>query len=180
MDQQFVVNAVCAAAEEVFATMLGLEMMPGTSYTEENQDAEQSSGDGGVVALIGMAGSWVGTGMLTCTPEFACKAASLMLLCDYPAVDKEVLDAVAEIANMIFGNVKTMLEEKLGPLGLSIPTVIYGKNFSTRSVGQQMWTVVPLEVGANRMQVRIFLAPQQGRAGYVRPGFSRPYAVQCD
>lgn len=181
MDQEFVVKAVCSAAEEVFATMLGLEMAPGKSYTEENQDTEQPSADGGVVALIGMAGSWVGTGMLTCTPEFACKAASIMLMTECHAVDKDVLDAVAEISNMIFGNVKTMLEENLGPLGLSIPTVIFGKNFSTRSVGQQMWTVVPLEVGSDRMHVRICLVPQQqGRTAHVRHGFSRPYALQCD
>ncbi|MGH9584203.1 MAG: chemotaxis protein CheX [Bryobacteraceae bacterium] len=180
MDQEIVVKAVCGASEEVFATMLGLEISPGEPYTEENQDARQPSESGGVVALIGMAGSWVGTGMLTCTPEFACKAAAIMLMCEFQAVDSEVLDAVAEISNMIFGNVKTILEEHLGPLGLSIPTVIFGKNFSTRSVGQQLWTVVPLTVGADRMQVRIFLAPQQGRIAHVRHGFSRPYAVQCD
>ncbi|HEX7359388.1 MAG TPA: chemotaxis protein CheX [Bryobacteraceae bacterium] len=181
MDQEIVVKAVCGAAEEVFATMLGLGMSSGEAYIEENAGADQPSAGGGVVALIGMAGgSWVGTGMLTCTPEFACKAAAIMLLAEYHAVDNEVLDAIAEISNMIFGNVKTVLEEHLGPLGLSIPTVIFGKNFSTRSVGQQMWTVVPLEVGDERMQVRIFLAPQQGRTAPARHGFSRPYAVQCD
>lgn len=181
MDQELVVKAVCGAAEEVFATMLGLAMTSGEAYTEENAEAEQPSEGGGVVALIGMAGgAWVGTGMLTCTPAFACKAAGIMLLAEFHAVDNEVLDAIAEISNMIFGNVKTILEEHLGPLGLSIPTVIFGRNFSTRSVGQQMWTVVPLEVGDDRMQVRIFLAPQQGRTAHVRHGFSRPYAVQCD
>jgi chemotaxis protein CheX len=39
------------------------------------------------------------------------------------SVDEDVLDAVAEITNMIIGSVKTDLEGELGPLGLSIPTV---------------------------------------------------------
>jgi chemotaxis protein CheX len=181
MDQETIVKSVHDAAEEVFATMLGLEIIPGKPYNEENHHAaEQPAETEGVVALIGMAGSWMGTGMLTCAPEFACKVASIMLLCDFHSVDEQVLDAVAEISNMIFGSVKTTLEEGLGPLGLSIPTVIFGKNFSMRSVGQRMWTVVPLSVGADRMQVRIFLAPQQGRTGHVRHGFSRPYVLQCD
>jgi len=179
MPQETIVNAICEAAEEVFATMLGAEIVAGQAYTEENQPGERPAGEG-LVALIGMAGSWVGTGMFTCSAEFACKAASIMLQCDYVAINEEVLDAVAEIANMIFGNVKTVLEEELGPLGLSIPTVIFGKNFSTRSVGQQMWTVVPLVSGGEPIQIRMFLAPQRGRNPEIRHGFVRPYAVQCD
>jgi chemotaxis protein CheX len=181
MDQEIVVKAVCGAAEEVFATMLGMEIQAGPPYTEEDPTAPDKTAESdGVVALIGMAGSWIGTGMLTCTPEFACQAAGAMLMAEFRAVDTEVLDAMAEISNMIFGNVKTVLEEHLGPLGLSIPTVIYGKNFSTRSVGQKMWTVVPISAGTFSMEVRIFLAPHQGRAPQVRHGFCRPYAVQCD
>ena len=48
-----------------------------------------------------------------------------MMLADYTSVEGEVLDAIGEIANMIFGNVKTALESEVGDLGLSIPTVIF-------------------------------------------------------
>jgi chemotaxis protein CheX len=179
MDQEMIVNAVGEAAEEVFATMLGAEIVAGQAYTDENPPGERSSEEG-LVALIGMAGSWVGTGLFTCSSEFACKAASIMLQCDYQAINEEVLDAVAEIANMIFGNVKTVLEDELGPLGLSIPTVIFGKNFSTRSAGQQLWTVVPLVSGDERIEIRMFLTPARGRNPEIRHGFVRPYALQCD
>ena len=35
---------------------------------------------------------------------------------------------MAELTNMIVGGVKKDIEPDLGPLGLGIPTVVYGKN----------------------------------------------------
>jgi chemotaxis protein CheX len=83
------------------------------------------------------------------------------MMTEYDAVNDEVLDAVAEITNMIIGNVKTALEERLGPMGLSIPTVIYGRNFSSRAVGKQNWTVVPFHAGSERLEVQLCLAPSR-------------------
>ncbi len=58
-----------------------------------------------------------------------------MLMTEAPSVNEDVLDAVAELTNMIIGNVKTELEAQVGPLGLSIPTVVYGRNFQTKTAG---------------------------------------------
>jgi chemotaxis protein CheX len=84
---------------------------------------------------------------------------------EFSAVDEEVLDAVGELANMVLGNAKTVFEETLGPMGLSIPTVIYGRNFTTRSVGHNEWTVVPFELDGEVFEIQISLAQRQhGRA----------------
>ena len=174
MNKENIVNIMRTASEEVFATMLGLQTAAGPSYEEENMPTESE----GVVALIGLAGPYVGTGIITCSPAFACKISSIMLMSEFESVNGEVLDAMAEIANMIFGNVKTALEEELGPLGLSIPTVIFGRNFSTKSVGNQLWTVVPLECEGENMQLKFFLTRNSNDSSLsARPGFSRPYAV---
>ena len=81
------------------------------------------------------------------------------MMCEYTSVNEEVLDAVAEVTNMIMGNVKTSLEEDLGAMGLSIPTVVYGRNFSSRTVGKQEWSVVPFKVGTEDLEVQVCLAP---------------------
>lgn len=151
------VAMVRSAAADVFATMLGSELEPGTAYTDNAAPVSSH----GVVSLIGLAGAWVGTGSISCTAPFACKLASQLMMSEYSAVDDEVLDAVAEITNMIIGNVKTSLEENLGPMGLSIPTVIYGRNFSSRTVGKQEWTIVPFTAGGERLEVQICLAPNR-------------------
>lgn len=153
------------ATEQVFSTMLALDLQCGDAYVDEA--AALSSN--GVVSFIGLAGVWVGTGSISCSATVACKIASQFLMSEYESVDAEVLDAVAEVTNMILGGVKTSLEERLGPMGLSIPTVIYGRNFTSRTLGKQEWTIVPFMVGDERLEVQLCLAPNREGA---RPKFA--------
>jgi len=123
------------SARDVFSTMLGGELSGG----EVTIETTASEPNDGVVSFIGIAGSWAGTGSLTCSPAMACRICAAMLMTEASSVDEDVLDAVAEITNMIIGSVKTDLEGELGPLGLSIPTVVFGRNFKTRSAGTTEW-----------------------------------------
>lgn len=116
--------------------MLGSELR----FVESYGDRGSSHPLDGVICLIGMAGEWTGTSTVSRSPEFACRIASQMLMADYPVVDAEVLDAVAEVANMVLGNVKTAPEKSLGTMGMSIPTAILGKNFLAKSFGDETWT----------------------------------------
>lgn len=119
----------------IFSTMLGAEVRQGdVSIETGNPEAND-----GVVSLIGIAGTWVGTGSITCSPSLACRICSQLLMTESSSVDEDVLDAVAELTNMVAGNVKTELEAHLGPLGLSIPTVVFGHNFKIRSAGHAGW-----------------------------------------
>ena len=152
-----IAEAIQSATEEVFSTMLAIEITPGETVSGETAGCPQS----GVVALLGLAGEWVGSGSLSCDPTFACKIASQLLMAEYDTVNDEVLDAVAEVANMIIGNVKTALEAKVGPLGLSTPTVIYGRNFETRGVGNRDWVIVPFTSGSELMNVQVSIAPNR-------------------
>ncbi len=174
LSQDTIVQAVHAATREVFSTMLSMEISTGEAYTEESPSGPTD----GVVSLIGLAGQWAGTGSMSCSAAFACRLSSQMLLIELNSVDGEVLDAIAELTNMIIGNVKTSLEERLGPMGLSIPTVVFGKNFTTRSTRSGLWTVVPFHCGDDRIEVRICLAPNRQERTAVRPGFTEPYPVQ--
>jgi len=176
MNQELIVTAVAKATSEVFSTMLGTEVNLGRPSTERVPNVSD-----GVVAFLGLAGRWTGTGMLSCSPNLACRLASQLLMSEYEpgseAVNEEVLDAVAEIANMVIGNVKNILEEELGPMGMSIPTVIFGRNFTTRSVGQGEWTLIPFDCSGERLEVRICLAPAREPVP-VRHGFQAPEYVE--
>lgn len=169
------IEAIKHATHDVFATMLNLELMPGEVFLEKEEAAPVS----GVVSLIGLAGPWVGSGSVSCTAEFACKIASHLLQTEYPAMNEDVLDAVAEVTNMIIGNVKTDLEDRLGEMGLSTPTVIYGRNFQTRSAGTQPWTVVPFLLEGDRMCVQMCIAPNPEAAKKSpRASFPIPHVLQ--
>src|SRR6185436_3183039 len=137
-----------------FSTMLGeipsgqqVELVRGMPRTND-----------GVVSFIGLAGNWAGTGCISCSSATACRVFSQMLLVGRATVDEDVLDAVGELTNMIIGSVKTELEEFTGPLGLSLPTVVYGRNFITRNTGQPEWTVAQFHLGGEDLTVRLCLA----------------------
>jgi len=118
----------------------------------------------GVVALVGMAGPWIGTGALTCRPDLACTMAGKFLMTEYPEVNDEVLDAVAEIANMVFGNLKTCIEERVGEMGLSTPTTIYGASFTTKIGGSQSWSLIPFHLCGGEMLIQICVLPNRDHA----------------
>jgi len=145
------------SARDVFSTMLGGELSGG----EVTVETTASEPNDGVVSFIGIAGSWAGTGSLTCSPAMACRICTAMLMAEAPSVNEDVLDAVAEITNMIIGSVKTDLESELGPLGLSIPTVVFGRNFKTRSAGTTEWIHVRFFWDEDPLLIKMCLAPSE-------------------
>ena len=150
-----IVSIVRSATHELFSTMLSLPLADLPPHEKEQTDPPQTVD--GVEALVSIAGSWSGTGRVCCTPQFACRMASALLMTEFPGLNEDVLDAVAEVANMIIGNVKTTSEERLGPLALSIPTVIFGSNYHTRSARALRGTAVPFHCQGDVIEVRFFL-----------------------
>ena len=150
-------ESLSGAVQNVFSTMLGVTIGPGVMTFEDGAPDAQD----GVLAFIGVAGNWAGTGCVSCSPALACRVCSQMLMTEAPAVNEEVLDAVAELTNMIIGSVKNDLERELGTLGLSIPTVVFGKNFRAKSAGHAEWVVRRFQWDSETFEVRMCLAPSE-------------------
>ena len=149
-----IVEAVREATQSVFSMMLSLE-----TQIQPHRTVDQPDPVDGVVALIGFTGPWGGTGALYCQEELACKMGSAMLMMEVNEINGEVLDGVGEVANMVLGNFKESIETHTGTLGLSVPTVVYGKNFSTRSAIKSDWTLVPFQCASDSFEVRICMQP---------------------
>jgi CheY-specific phosphatase CheX len=141
------------AAGEVFATMLAMELVPGVTRVGRTA-ADQHAG---IIVTLGLTGARRGTGQLLFEPALACRAASAMLMAEYTEVDDDVIDAMAETANMVIGNIKNHLETRLGPMGLSTPAVVYGGEFETRTAGDPEWVIVPFQCGADTVIVQVML-----------------------
>lgn len=159
MEQEELVSYILESTESVFSTMLGLEIRAGAPRYSQGAVGPSY----GVAALVGLAGSWVGTGSVDCSAEFACTIAGAMLGSDYDTVNDDVLDAMGEVANMIIGNIKTNVENQVGPMELSIPTVVYGRNFTTRTQRHNQWTVVPFECHGQEFMIQVMLLPNNGQ-----------------
>ena len=149
----YVADLVRKATSDVFSMMLGMdvESLPYRLETEPEHIT------GGILGLIGFSGEWSATATVSCPPSMACRIADALFMTPHPSVSDEVLDAVAEMANMIVGNVKTDLEEHLGTMSLSIPTVIYGRNFIKRTLIKDKWVVAPFRSGGEPLEVHICL-----------------------
>lgn len=156
LDQARVVASLSQATVEVFATMLGMELVALPAYRQGGKPEPAN----GVVTLIGLAGKWVGTGSICCTAETARKISGQLLMSEFASVDQEVLDAMGEVTNMIIGNFKNSIEDLVGPLGLSIPVVIFGHNFTASSLHASEWTVVPFQCPDGKIEIKICLSLQ--------------------
>ena len=157
--QALIVDSINQSTINVFSTMLAIELVPGQVSLEQSTP----EGNDGVMSFIGVAGSWAGTGTVSCSPIMACRICSQMLLLNATVMDEEVLDAIAELTNMIIGNVTTELEPHLGPLALSIPTVVFGRNFRSKTAGSTEWVAVRFAWEGECLLVRLCLAPSEKR-----------------
>ena len=159
MDARFsdgrIVEAMRIATENVFHTMVMVPIDREPWFHE--QVANQSFN--GVVSLVGLGGQWAGSGRVACSPALACRISGALLIREFPGVNDEVLDAIAEITNMIVGNIKSTLEDELGPMGLSIPAAIFGRNYHTHTTGLTEWIVAPFRCESDRFEVRLCLGP---------------------
>ena len=61
MDKQDLIQAVHTSTAEVFSTMLGLEVEPAAVH----MDHASPSIDDGIMSFVGLAGPWVGSGVIS-------------------------------------------------------------------------------------------------------------------
>jgi chemotaxis protein CheX len=114
--------------ESVFETMLNLE-------TRECETAWFPGGDR-LTSSVQLAGDWNGTVMLECNRVQACRFAGRFLSKDPPeAVDDVVRDVLGELANMISGNLKSVLSREIQ---LAMPSVVDGSDYSLIICGAEM------------------------------------------
>jgi chemotaxis protein CheX len=157
IDPDLLVRCVTVATTEVFSMMLDMEV----SFAELSDESETS--DSGLISLVGITGAWGGSGVFCCSPSLASMICSRMLGtvhdAEKPTIDEEVLDVVAEVTNMIVGNIKNGLEEVTGPLAISVPTVIHGRNFQFRNALGLRGASLAFTAEEERFEIRIALAP---------------------
>jgi chemotaxis protein CheX len=157
IDQELLNQSVIEATTDVFSTMLDLAV----KHSGPAADAPLTGA--GLMAIVGLTGEWAGSGVFRCSPAFASVICSRMLGSetdpDKPSIDEEVLDVVAEVTNMVIGNIKNALERATGPLAISVPTVIHGRNFQMRNPAAVRGSASVFEAGDERFEIRVSLAP---------------------
>jgi chemotaxis protein CheX len=163
IDQDLLVRSVTESVTEVFSTMLDMGVRF-TGFAGATRAPEL-----GIISLVGITGDWGGSGVFCCSPVLASILCAGMLGTELspgtPSIDEEVLDVVAEITNMVIGNVKNGLEPITGPLAISVPTVIHGRNFEFRNASGLSSAALAFASDDQAFEVRISLAPTTEQSG---------------
>lgn len=131
----------------VFSTMVMLEVVEGNPLAEPVKKFYET-----VTGVVGFAGTYSGILAIHCPRNMSIHIASSMLGVEVVEMNKDVTDALGEIANMIGGDVKHIFSPKGADISLSIPTVIYGSEYSMSSAES---LVIPFLCGEDRFLVSI-------------------------
>ncbi len=114
--------------ESVFQTMLNLE-------AERCPAPWYSSGDR-LTAFVHLLGGWNGAVLLECSRGQACRFAGRFVSAETPrSVDDVVRAVLAELANMIGGNLKCVIAPGIH---LSMPSVVDGDDYSLLVCGAKL------------------------------------------
>lgn len=115
------------ATKEIFSTMIMMEI------TLEEMEETHGPLINTITAMIGLAGTHRGVLAVHFPYAVAMAITSNFLMMDVTEMNEDVHDAMGEIANMLGGNVKTILSEKGRDIDLSMPSTISGSEYSFQS-----------------------------------------------
>jgi chemotaxis protein CheX len=99
-------------------------------YLVPFQSTRQVADEERITGCVLVSGQWQGAVVVECSDELATRAAAIVYSCPADELTHdEIVDAVGEFANMIGGNIKSLLP---GPSTLSTPTVTDGPAYLLR------------------------------------------------
>jgi len=122
VDQICINEALLDGTKEVFETMVFMDI---TEATEPDQKIEGWA----LLSSITFKGPFEGCLAVCCNVDCAKAIAVNMLALDLEEVgEEETCDAMGEIANMVMGSVKARLQNEIGNVEVSIPSVVSGRS----------------------------------------------------
>jgi len=141
---------ITEAALEVFATMIFIEITPGTPLKGREDTIESN-----LTSMIGLAGDLRGVLAVHCPEETAKGITGAMLGMDIDAIDEDVKDAIGEIANMVAGGLKTALLAEGTETELAIPTTAVGKSIRTSGLAGASRFIIPFSTPAGDFGIEL-------------------------
>lgn len=104
--------------ENVFQTMMGLEVQPSDAPWPPTSEI--------ITASISLTGPWKGAVLVECPLPEAFLFTNRLIGITPTELTDDVRDAIGELANMVGGNLKSILP---GGVELSLPSVVWGSDY---------------------------------------------------
>ncbi len=110
-----------------------------------------------ISGVIGLAGTHKGVLAIHIPNKVAMAITSAFLGMDVIEMNEDVEDAVGELANMLGGNVKSILSENGRDISLSLPSTITGQNYDFQPTKEAERIIIPFHCAAGEFAIDLQL-----------------------
>lgn len=145
-------DKIIESAKEIFTTMVMMEISVSGDYMTESIPLTES-----ISGVIGLAGTHKGVLAIHIPNKVAMAITSSFLGMDVEEMNEDVEDAVGELANMLGGNVKSILSEKGRDIDLSLPSTIIGKQYDFQPTKEAERIIIPFKCDAGEFAIDLQL-----------------------
>ncbi len=149
-----IVPRLIDATVEIFTGMVMMDVSTTGEVIREMGPLRNS-----ITGMVGMAGIRKGLIAVHFPYEVAFAVTSSFLGVEVDEMNEDVQDAVGEIANMLGGNVKTLLSDRGRDIELSLPSTISGDEYNFSSQDQVDQVILPFRAPAGIFHVELELEP---------------------
>lgn len=137
---------------EIFATMVMVDVsVDGPPLQTSGTLSDSISG------MIGLAGTHKGVLAIHVPNHVALTITSSFLGTDVDEINDDVRDAVGELANMLGGNVKTILSKNGRDIDLSLPSTISGHKYGFKATAGIDMVILPFKTASGTFMVELQL-----------------------
>jgi chemotaxis protein CheX len=145
-------DKIIEAAKEIFSTMIMMEIEVTDDNLEKGHKFKES-----ISGILGLAGTRKGVLAIHLPNVVAMAITGNFLGMEVTEVGEDVEDAVGELANMLGGNIKTILSEKGRDIELSMPSTISGAEYDFQPTKEAERIFIPFSSDAGPFYVELQL-----------------------
>lgn len=158
------INPFVEGVSNLFTTMLDCDAVRGdVNILQENDPPTQS-----IVAIIGLSGSVRGCVTMVFPARTAMHLAHKLLGTSINELDQNVMDAMAEMVNVVAGAAKAKLnDDENSPAQLSLPTVILGRDYRIQHPSWSVWLDIPFNSPLGPFNLCVSVETNHSRKGAV-------------
>jgi chemotaxis protein CheX len=149
MDVQYI-NPFVEATLHVLKTVAHTEVSSGKPFLKKDKVAR-----GDVTGLIGLTGEVSGTVSVSFSEKSIFAIVTKMFGEEVSSMSEEIGDAVGEIANMISGQARQVLEGMGRPLQAAIPSVIMGKGHQICHITSHPVIAIPFAMDSGGFTIEV-------------------------
>jgi len=145
-------NKIIESTIEIFTGMVMMEVSVAGEPLLEMAALKQS-----ITGMVGLAGIHRGVLAVHFPKQVALDVTGSFLGMEVEEINADVQDAIGEIANMLGGNLKTILSDRGKDIQLSLPSTISGDEYSFTSHADVDQVILPFQAPAGVFYVEVEL-----------------------